>query len=375
MSALFGWIRKIKQEWAIPVIVPDRCVHSHCEVGSCTHCVDSCPQQAWILDDDSLHINTEQCDGCGLCVAACPESALEQTLLPLRRVRGGNKALLFACERLPDKMDGEGVIPCLHTISYRQLLQEYRAGYQQVIVSSGDCGDCPRSVGQETLPTRIDNLNTLLASRAAPPLAYQVVTGAQWQHYRRYLKYPTPNTAMTADSRRQFLRQALTLSMETGLGSAPTTEVITAWSALLPPPCPDVTPLYPFVPLIDVQACNGCDACAVLCPQHSIGLVYGENKRVSAYQLHPDGCTGCNVCVDSCDQQAIHINHLQSATQTTVKLTQAVCKACGNAFHYPTAEPPEVASESESGSAPPPTRPYCRICAHTQQHRQLFQVY
>lgn len=76
MGLSLGWFKQLKQEWVIPEVVAERCVHSHCEVASCTRCVDACPRDAWLLDDASLKIDTARCDGCGLCVAACTESAL-----------------------------------------------------------------------------------------------------------------------------------------------------------------------------------------------------------------------------------------------------------------------------------------------------------
>ncbi len=74
------WFKRLRQEWTIPEIIPERCVHSRCEVAECTRCIDACPQQAWLLDDDNLSIDTSLCDGCGLCITACPEAALSPGL-------------------------------------------------------------------------------------------------------------------------------------------------------------------------------------------------------------------------------------------------------------------------------------------------------
>ena len=66
----------LDQALVLPEILAERCVHSRLETASCQACVDSCPQGAWVLDDASLGINTETCDGCGLCAAACPQAAI-----------------------------------------------------------------------------------------------------------------------------------------------------------------------------------------------------------------------------------------------------------------------------------------------------------
>lgn len=71
------WFKRLRQEWTIPEVIPEHCVHSRCEVAECARCVDICPRHAWLLDDESLRIDTSLCDGCGLCITACPEAALQ----------------------------------------------------------------------------------------------------------------------------------------------------------------------------------------------------------------------------------------------------------------------------------------------------------
>jgi Pyruvate/2-oxoacid:ferredoxin oxidoreductase delta subunit len=66
----------LHQALVLPEILAERCVHSVLETARCHACVDSCPRDAWVLDDESLGIDTEACDGCGLCAAACPQAAI-----------------------------------------------------------------------------------------------------------------------------------------------------------------------------------------------------------------------------------------------------------------------------------------------------------
>jgi ferredoxin len=251
------WFKRLRQEWVIPEIIPERCVHSLCEVAACTRCVDACPRHAWILDDASLRIDTKLCDGCGLCISACPEAAL-----------------------LP--------------------------GMKQT---------CQQPLSPEPDETRIN--------------------------------------------RRQFFRKALALGVETVDDISQPTPDAAASHPKSASPLPEQT-LYPFVPTLDVTACNGCDVCVQLCPHQAIRLqISGDGQ--TAYTLHPEHCTGCDVCENACDQQAIQIQHQQTLQQASTPLTAARCKACGSPFHYPTTEGTE--------------RQYCRICAKTNHHRQLFQVH
>ncbi len=345
----------------IPEIIAERCVHSQCEVASCTRCVDACPRDAWILDDDSLQIDTARCDGCGLCVAACTESALGQNLLPALRTVDGHGTLLFACEQTGGECDGEGVIPCLHSVSSSQLLEYYRNGYKQVVSCRGNCETCPRYGGGDPFRERIAKLNTLLESRAAPRIRHAQTTQAVWDEWRKTA------TAEQPSSRRQFLRQAITLTVEKGMEQAG----ITTEENTPPLPCPLGLPphtpdnpgvLYPFVPELNVNRCNGCDACIQLCPHQALQLDKPETGHTKAYRIRADHCTGCGICTDACDPQAIRVKQMGSQQQTRIPLIGLVCKACGSRFHYPVRQ--DTALQA-----------YCRICAGTNHHRKLYQVY
>ncbi len=144
-------------------------------------------------------------------------------------------------------------------------------------------------------------------------------------------------------NRRQFLRKAITFSAE---------ESITP---------PVRLPRILCVPTFRVENCNGCDACIQLCPHQALQLEKGENGQAVAYRIQAEHCTGCGICVDVCEQKAIEVKQMTQMDSGEIPLVQARCKACGSRFHYPT-----------DGNA---VRQHCRICTHTNHHRQLFQVY
>lgn len=370
MALAPDWFRQLKQAWMIPEIIAERCVHSHCEVASCARCVDACPREAWLLDDDSLQIDTTRCDGCGLCVTACTESALGQNLLPALRTVNSEGTLLFACEQAGEEGDGEGVIPCLHSVSSTLLLEYYCKGYRQVLSCRGNCETCPRYGGRDLFREQLARLNTLLASRSAPRIRHAQITRAVWDERRNSspsIPLLAANMPEPQYSRRQFLRQAITFTVEKGMEQAGVTasenSVPLPWPVRLPAHTADNhCVLYPFVPELNASRCNGCDACLQLCPHQALQLDKPASGSAKAYQIRADYCTGCNICMDTCDQQAIRIQKMRRQKQTSIPLMEAVCKACGSRFHYPIREDNALLA-------------YCRICAGTNHHQKLFQVY
>ncbi len=395
MASPAEWLRQLKHEWIIPEIHPERCVHSHCEISDCDHCVDSCPQDAWQLDDDKLAIDTGRCDGCGLCVAACPESALEVPLSAGGTEYQQQKTLLFACEAAATGAD-TGVVPCLHAITQHTLLNYYQAGYRQIISTRGDCSRCSRHTRQsdhdpDPFRRRLQQLNQLLLSRSATTLRHAQVSSTQWAACLPQ-KPAADNKAIS--QRRYFLKNAAIRAVEYSLGESTNPHTSGPWAKKLPPPPeqlqhkqqPAQQLLYPYVPEFDPEHCNGCDACIRLCPHQAItfsdnGLgnsstsadtTYEPDHHDSpdsvtesepAYQITPENCTSCHICVEACDQQpkAIRIKNMSALSTHRITLLSANCIRCGNPFHYPLDNTRQ-------------TKQLCPICAITRQRQRLFQV-
>lgn len=359
-----GWFQQLRQEWTIPEVIPERCVHSRCEVSTCTCCVDSCPRDAWVLDDDSLKIDTHACDGCGLCVGACPESALATDLAPALRLLEDKKTLLLACEVIAGGKSTVGVIPCLHAINMAQLLGYWREGYIQILSSREHCQTCPRYPKTDLFREQVARLNSLLASRSQATLRHAELNFEIWSHYRKTMPLVQAEVVEPV-ARREFLRKAITLATESTLnpldGSGSSSDALDPWPSQLPEADATLDAIFPYVPQLDALRCNGCNACVRLCPHEALQLEQDpDSKQAIAYHILAERCTGCGLCEDACDRNAVAVKSMQQQDQYVVSLTANQCKACGAAFHYPTGQVEQA---------------YCRICAQTNHHRNLFQVY
>ncbi|MCU0933369.1 MAG: 4Fe-4S binding protein, partial [Thiobacillaceae bacterium] len=91
---------------ALPELDGARCVHAAIETATCRACVEACPRGAWRLDDAALELDASQCDGCGLCVPACPGRAIALPLTLAIRPVAGTTAVLAACDHAGDGVAG-----------------------------------------------------------------------------------------------------------------------------------------------------------------------------------------------------------------------------------------------------------------------------
>ena len=337
----------------LPTVIAERCVHTRLTQASCRACVEACPVNAWVMDDESLGINTEVCDGCGLCATACPQDAIISQQANVPPLAENRSSVLFACEKAG--VNGkDGVIACLHALGLKQVLRLYRGGARRFRVASSDCASCSRR-GVLDLPDLLEQLNGLLESRHLTTTTLQVVNREQWNQQAQIARQTFSGPPL---SRRAFFRQAATSSITFGMDLARPGEA----QALIPPgkllPRTGRNDVVPFTPRIDSTKCNACHACARLCPQGAIAL--GSSEEGLEYRLDAECCTGCAMCLDVCNRKAVSVDHWKSQSQFVIPLTAHSCRACGAPFHRPVAQ---------AGSDD-----VCTVCSRTNHVRNLYQV-
>ena len=189
-----------QEEKARPVFNEARCVHDRVAGASCKACADACPVDALALGEDALELCVDACIGCMLCAAACPQEAIDSGLprLDAALLRRGKTAFL-TCQH-----SGAGTakqsVPCMHALSWRDVLRLHAAGVRKIAVALGDCGGCePRAV---RLDRTLAHVNELLSSRRLPELEVQYLTNEQFKSEIR-----GASAAAMSPRRRAFLRR------------------------------------------------------------------------------------------------------------------------------------------------------------------------
>lgn len=348
----------LNQELQLPEVDPDACVHSLLDQANCRACVETCPTQAWILDDEVLGLDTEACDGCGLCVPECPSGALHVHYPWVIRPFGGRMIALFACDKSQIKEDG-GRLPCVHALGLRQLLLLHNAGIEYLLASTADCAGCPRNT-TNGIHKRLDQLNVLLTERHKPPMKLLQRSDAVWMKLFRTEEMVTRGTQL---SRRRFLQGSGEQLREQLVVLDPLNmpESRTIPPGQLLPASENSKAHWPWSPALDESRCNGCDACMKLCPTQALQIKSGEEDTLSYYELEPAKCNGCGICEAACDAQAITVKSLAlSSSVTVLPLAEYRCQACGNPFH--------------SLQSNPQTVTLCPICQKQNHSSNLFQV-
>jgi len=318
-------------------------VHALSPIASCRGCVDSCPANAWILNDESLGLREDLCDGCGLCAAACPEEAIERILPQVLRAIAKPDLALAACEHCGVET-GPGVLACLHTLGLGDLARLYNTGVRRLVLSRGNCATCPRG-HTGALGQALAQVNDLLVDRALPPLIAVELPATEWRAEAISARQPNRRALFST------LRKLAVLAAVVEDGANPAVAMqLAQWQG---------SRLAPAGPVIDEARCEACDACVRICP-HQVITVASATADDAAYEINALRCTGCRLCVDTCEVNAITLREWHRNTTTRLPLDKLRCDGCGNPYH----------SLRRRRAA----RNLCRICSRNNHYTKLFQV-
>ncbi|MCL2656522.1 MAG: 4Fe-4S binding protein [Betaproteobacteria bacterium] len=309
-----------------------RCVHAHSPIASCHACESMCPRRAWKLDEDGLDFDPDACDGCGLCIPACPEAAIRSEPAP-EPLPVGEKVWLLACTHAGVEHPN---LPCLHALRDDEVLAQWHRGCREILCAAVECARCPRAPeASRRLPARLERINQALRQRQLQPIAQTSEPAAAWNRRERRQREARPDLA-----RRAWLSRVVAAPVV-----APETKL---------PPGKAAPVSWPWLARIDPARCTACDACMRLCAHQAL------RRKEDCYLSEPRNCTGCGLCVDVCAEHAVSLEAWGCASDVLRwPVYRKNCAHCQAPFH-------SCVDDAQS---------YCRICRQVRHPRADLRIF
>lgn len=352
-----------------PRIADNLCSRKRSPRSNCRRCKDVCPTGGIMISSDGVTV--EECSGCGLCSAACPNGVFhmpdagERYLMARAREVGQNSPetvvyCLKSTRESRQQLNGVGVA-CLGQVTAEAMIAmaAESGGSLRFFYRSQDCAGCGVTRGGAVFEENLAVARRLL--EAAMIGGQRLLTCASLEKFAtRPVSAGKPSEVN--ESRREFFTSFLK-----GLRRVP---VALADEILGPPEkaqeekpvwerprefasrrrgladtlrrlggnqLPQESPV-PFPRLAIAGACYFCSACSRLCPAGA--LRQGEGKEGDQeLQVDFSLCTACGLCVDICPQRAMEfqegltLGDLVAEEYTNLdKGDNRECPVCGEVY-------------------------------------------
>ncbi len=158
-------------------VIPGFCQRVRFRKSNCQRCLEICPENAISLNPGPTINNG--CTDCGLCLNACPtevfrhEFHTDRYLLNQARAIFGKdrhqpqaekKRLFIHCHRAEKRNNNSLGLQCLGRITANILLGTALAGYDEAVLTKGNCSQCRFQKGEKLLTNSMAVSRVLLES-------------------------------------------------------------------------------------------------------------------------------------------------------------------------------------------------------------------
>jgi len=316
----------------------------------CRVCAMTCPWQALDPAEGLMVLNKSRCTGCGGCVSACPQTAIDlprvspqqinaqiATLLNGSSLSVGPRGILFVCAKSTQALEGlaqKGLsypagwlpveVPCIGMVTATWLLQCLNLGAAATAVLPCLRDDC-RFGQKEVTEGRVAYCREFLDALGASPDSVRLFNPHDEGHLTRALgSLPEPDKEPEKERPREI-----------GLFAPQATAGALLGLAERFAPSSDRSFAHPYSPVGVVQVeqgCTTCEACVHVCPTGALGLERDGELRELTFDAGL--CIGCEVCAPVCPEKVVRVEkmtdipRLAQGKLTLHRDSEVLCEAC-----------------------------------------------
>ncbi|MFQ5657387.1 MAG: 4Fe-4S dicluster domain-containing protein [Candidatus Methylomirabilales bacterium] len=318
----------------------------------CRVCAVTCPRQALEPSEEGLMVLDKlRCTGCGACVSACPQTAIDLAGVSPQQINAqiaallngaslsiGPRAILFACAKSLQALGGLAQngfsypagwlpveVPCVGMVTPTWLLQCLNLGAVATAVLPCLRDDC-RLGQREITEERVAYCREFLSTLGTSPDSVRLLDPRDEGQLARALgSLPEPEKEpekerprdMTLFTPQATVRALLGLAEKFAPGSGHRLA-------------------HPFSPVGVVQVeqgCTTCEACIHVCPTSALSME--SDGEIRELKFDAGLCIGCETCAPVCPEKVVRVekvtdlSRLRQGTITVYRDSEVRCEACG----------------------------------------------
>ena len=286
------------------------CAHAKLKLSSCSECIKSCVADAIYFENYHLAINKSRCVNCGICYAACPNSAIAVKKDNDKLTRSADGSLDIGCIFSNSSVK----VSCISRIT-DDVIVNYLSNGKNVTIKKGNCSGC---IFEQTLPIfdkSLKRAKNIAESLHTKGILFIEKDASDQVHIpengvsRRALFSTFLNKKQT--NKREILKKAVENKIEKQFD-------------------------YDGIFNLKISnACTLCGMCEIVCTQNAI--VVKKYEHSGKIYFNPSLCTGCKACIETCVQNAVSFKYgttldLKSRAVKLIEMQKNVCRICGKEF-------------------------------------------
>lgn len=284
------------------------CAHSRSGKTACTRCIDTCPAEAISSIGDMIEVNSNLCQGGGVCATVCPSGAIQysypQARDLLKKIRimlrtymqeGGQEPILAFVQEEDGNTYHLFEQNNILTVSVEELasvgleiwLSVLAYGARTVLLVNN--GSIPEKVAYE-LHRQLDIAGEILMAMNYSQQSIQLVTTEDMNHQQPVImREITPGYFSASDGK----RQATFFAIDHLYQQADKAKIMIS----LP-----TGAMFGSVTIDD--NCTLCQSCVSACP----GKALHSGNSIPQIQFVESNCLQCGMCTRTCPESAITIS-------------------------------------------------------------------
>lgn len=295
------------------------CLRNEYAKNECALCIEICPSDAFVYEQEKLRLSIGACTHCGACIGGCPSDALSLFGFEI------DKVLENITKNENPSLTCKENLPCLAAFGVDEWVSLLLESQKTFTCKLSPCANCEINKDvhiSSVIEKRLEEANSIVEAFGEYRILKDFVGVEKMASRRAFFNKFIPSSKEATQEQQSLER--VKKAIKPYLPDMTQTKVATPFSLI-------------HQKVID-QSCTNCKECVQFCPTHA--LSYNGDGTKILFQMGK--CIGCGICEDICKPNAIKsiiapfdwVDFAYDRAKILIEHNLQVCLTCKCAFSY-----------------------------------------